>query len=754
MHESQPLWASIVSSAMDAIVIIDADQRIVFFNAAAERMFRCSADEVVGGSLDGFIPERFRAAHKKHVRDFGQTNVAKRGMNAVTIFGLRSDGEEFPIEASISQVEVGGEKFYTAILRDVTDRKCMEEALRESELNYRSIFDAANDAIFIHDMESGSILDANQRMREMYGYTVEEIQHLKVEDLSVNEPPYTQAEALRLIRKAADGEPQLFPWRAKDKAGRLFWVEVSLKRAFIRGKDGLLAVVRDITQRRLAEEKLREQAALLDQATDAILDLDFEGQILFWSKGAERIYGWTAEEAVGRNVRELYHQRLGDDAREAKRILLEKGMWSGEVRHVSKDGKPITVESRWTLLRDAEGRPKTVLVINSDITERRQLEAQFLRAQRLESLGALAGGIAHDINNVLSPILMAIRMLQMRFPDPDSHSVLNILQTNAERGSNMVRQILEFARGAEGERVLLEPERLIKEIINVIGKTLPKTIEVRSFFPESLWPVNADPTQLHQVLMNLLVNARDAMPHGGRITVEASNVWIDEHYARMELDAQVGCYVCVAITDTGTGIAAGIMDNIFDPFFTTKEFGKGTGLGLSTVMGIVKSHGGFLKVSSEAGVGTEFEVYLPAAEAAMMKQANELNSEPPLGHGELILVVDDEWAVREVSKDTLETHGYKVLTASDGTEAVALFAQHGVGIRAVLMDMMMPYLDGPAAIRALRKLNPEVKIIVSSGLKVDGKPIEAASAGVNVFLWKPYTADKLLKAVANVLASA
>ena len=515
---------------------------------------------------------------------------------------------------------------------EVAEHICTEEALRESEVNYRSIFDAANDAIFVHDIETGEIIDANQKMREMYGYSVDEVRRLKIGDLSVNEPPYTQEEALRYIKKATEGEPQLFQWRAKDRAGRLFWVEVSLKSALIRGKDRLLAVVRDIT-------------------------------------------------------------------------------------------------------------------------ERKRLEAQFLRAQRIESLGTLAGGIAHDINNVLSPILMVIRILQMKFPDQDSQDLLKILQTNAERGGNMVKQILIFARGVEGDRMFLEPEPLIKEIAKVVAETLPKSIEVRSVIPESLWPVNADPTQLHQVLMNLFINARDAMPHGGTISIEANNKCVDENYALMNLDAKPGRYVCIAVVDSGTGIPDEIIDRIFEPFFTTKEQGKGTGLGLSTVLMLVKSHGGFIDVYSETGKGTEFSIYLPAAESTATRQADELISYMPTGHDELILVVDDEQAIREITKRTLEAYGYRVLTAEDGAEAVALFAQNKDDIRAVLMDMMMPYMDGQSSIRAIQRLNPETKIIVSSGLKADRKAIEHTSGGVKVFLAKPYTADKLLKTLAEILTT-
>ncbi|HSF22671.1 MAG TPA: ATP-binding protein, partial [Blastocatellia bacterium] len=279
------------------------------------------------------------------------------------------------------------------------------------------------------------------------------------------------------------------------------------------------------------------------------------------------------------------------------------------------------------------------------------------------------------------------------------------------------------------------------------------SIEVECFVPADVWPIAGDPTQIHQVLMNLCVNARDAMPHGGVLSVKAENISIDESYSRMILDATPGQFVLITVTDTGTGIPTEIISRVFEPFFTTKDHGKGTGLGLSTVLAIVKSHGGFVNVYSEPGRGTQFRVYFPAAESSLTTQTREERPNVPYGRGELVLVVDDEAAIREITRTTLENFGYTALTASDGTEAVALYAQNRDSIGVVLTDMMMPYLDGTATIRALQKINPTVKVIASSGLADDGKATEAADLGVKTFLSKPYTAEDLLNAIAEVLAS-
>jgi nitrogen-specific signal transduction histidine kinase len=303
--------------------------------------------------------------------------------------------------------------------------------------------------------------------------------------------------------------------------------------------------------------------------------------------------------------------------------------------------------------------------------------------------------------------MMSIRMLQNKFPDEDSQRLLQMLQASAERGAGLVKQVLSFARGVEGERITLQPRHLIREIVKILKDTLPKSISVDFSADDNLWAVSGDATQLHQVLMNFCVNARDAMAGGGRLTILAENVYIDDNYARMNIEARPGRYVRIKIVDTGSGMPPHIIDKIFEPFYTTKEQGKGTGLGLSTALGIVKGHGGFINVYSEVGSGTQFTIHVPAVTIEQASQRGAGAVELPYGKDELILVVDDERAILEITKTTLETHGYRALTASDGTEAVALYAQHKDEVKVVLTDMMMPYMDGPATIRALQKLNPQ-----------------------------------------------
>jgi PAS domain S-box-containing protein len=507
--------------------------------------------------------------------------------------------------------------------------------------------------------------------------------------------------------------------------------------------------IRYAIERKRAEQKISEQAALLDVATDAILVRDLDNQILFWNKGAERLYGWKALEAVGKNVLDLLDGEQQAKLKQVQKILLQNGEWQGELHQLTKDDKEVIVESRWTLVRDEEGQPKSILVVNTDITQKKQLEAQFLRAQRMESIGTLASGIAHDLNNVLTPILMTAQLLEAEPQEERYQRLLPVLVANAKRGANLVKQVLSFAKGLEGKFTILQVKHLISEIKQIIKETFPKSLEIRTDIPQSLWTVSGDATQLHQVLMNLCVNARDAMPDGGRLSICAENQFIDRSYAQMHLDAQVGSYIVVTVTDTGMGIPPEILDRIFEPFFTTKELGKGTGLGLSTVMGIIKSHNGFINVSSVIGKGTEFKVYIPAIESTEAEVSED--TELPIGHGELVLVVDDEVAIREITKTSLEAYNYKVITACDGIEAIALYAEHRDEISIVLTDMMMPSMDGLTTIRTLRKINPQVKIIAISGLASGDKLAAVIGTGVKTFLSKPFTTQELLKTLDGLL---
>ncbi|HEX7071812.1 MAG TPA: ATP-binding protein, partial [Rhodothermales bacterium] len=430
--------------------------------------------------------------------------------------------------------------------------------------------------------------------------------------------------------------------------------------------------------------------------------------------------------------------------------VLEQGEWSGELRMRPRKGDELTLESRWTLVRDRLGEPRSVLVINTDITERKKLESQFLRSQRMESIGRLVGGIAHDLGNLLVPILLGVRVLSQRYKDDERTArTLDMIQKSAQRGSDMVKQVLAFARGVEGERVTVDVRQLIREVDRITVETFPSTIRVEVEIADDLWSVKGDATQLQQVLMNLCVNARDAMPDGGLLRIDAQNFYIDESLSRMNLEAKPGPHLKISVSDTGTGIPQDVLDKVFEPFFTTKTEGKGTGLGLSTVYSIVKSHGGFVGVYSEANHGTTFTIYIPASEKREAQPVRDRTELAP-GNGELILVVDDETNILETTREALEEVNYRVITASNGVEALELYRQHAGEVAAVITDLMMPEMDGITAIRKLKEERPALPIIAASGL-TGTKARESVEAGALTCLSKPFTAEKLLGTLRDAL---
>ncbi|MEY4387517.1 MAG: hypothetical protein RLY20_2800, partial [Verrucomicrobiota bacterium] len=526
----------------------------------------------------------------------------------------------------------------------------------------------------------------------------------------------------------------------------------------------------DITARKLAEEEvlrlnaglealvtqrtteMRQAFATLDATDDSAFIFDAETlRFTYVNQGAVRECGYAREELLGMTPVDIKPEF--DEAR--FRALLAP-MLRGEARahrfttlHRHKDGHDIPVEITLQYVAPP-GEPPRFIAIVRDITERLQNERLAQRSQRLESIGTLAGGVAHDLNNALAPIMMGVELLRMEYPE--ASKIVDMFATSAKRGADMVKQLLTFAKGVEGERVPLQPGRLVKELENLMKGSFPKNIQVVVKCDPNLPQVRGDATQVHQVLLNLCVNARDAMPHGGTLTVEAKSQEVDAVYASTVPDAKPGQYVVLRVRDTGTGIPPEILDRIFEPFFSTKGPDKGTGLGLSTVMGIVKGHGGFLQVYSQPGQGSTFTAYLPAERAG---SDTELVTKPAVefrGQGETILLVDDEAGVREIGRAVLRRLNFNPLTATDGMDALMQAAQHRTELRAIITDLHMPHMDGLTFVRTLRRMLPDLPIMVVSGRMEDAVAGEFKTLGVTCRLDKPFTEAQLADALKNLLA--
>jgi PAS domain S-box-containing protein len=436
-----------------------------------------------------------------------------------------------------------------------------------------------------------------------------------------------------------------------------------------------------------------------------------------------------------------------------RKVLFETGSPQVcDLRLMREEGSPFWARIEATMAQEVEG-PPVCRAVMSDITERKQREEKVLRTQRMECIGTLASGVAHDLNNILTPIILSTNILH-EFDAPESREALLVtIEECAKRGADIVNQVLTFARGTTGERTPLQLNDLIHDMEKVIRVTFPKNIVILSSVASELWPVKADSAQIHQALLNLCINARDAMPEGGTLHISAKNEEIDEEFAATVPDAKAGAYAILSISDSGTGIPREIINKIFDPFFTTKEVGKGTGLGLSTVMGIVRSHGGFITVESEKGRSTTFKLFLPREKNGTAKKRPLAPMEMPQGNGEVILVVDDELYVAKATSMVLEKNGYKVITAFEGTAALALYREHANKIKVVLTDVMMPGIDGVSLSRALKEIDPQVKIIACTGHATETREVELRALGVNVILSKPYDAKKLVSTLHEAIRS-
>lgn len=689
------------------------------------------------------------------------------GLRALEL--LRDSGVEVPFivvsgtigeETAVAAMKLGAADYLlkdrlarlgSAVKHAIADKQFRRErhrAMDELRL-FRALFDQSNDILEIIDPEDGRFLDVNGKGPAELGYTRPEYLARRVSDVDMTMPPSAWVKLVYGIREYGSMAGEGVYLR---KDGSTFPVEYNSKLVRF-DREYIVSVVRDISLRKKADFELRASEERFRQLAENIHEVFWitdpnKQEILYVSPAYEGIWGRTCASAYAepRSWLDAIHP---DDRPRLQAALAKQaaGDYDEEYRIVRPDGTERWIRDRAFPVHDSDGSLRRLVGVAEDITESRKLHEQFLRAQRMEAIGTLAGGIAHDLNNILAPVLMAPELLRDLVRTQHDEQVVEIIAQSARRGSNIVRQLLTFSRGTGGERVSVQLRHLIKEMTEIMQETFPRDIAFSTNCPADLRPVEADPTQLHQVLMNLCVNARDAMPDGGELTLAAKNVALSDADVQPYPPAKAGLHVAVSVTDRGQGIPPGIVSRIFDPFFTTKPPSKGTGLGLSTVLGIIRSHSGFITVSSIAGQGTAFTFYLPASPVISDSAQVPYAETPTIGNGELILVVDDESSIRTATRLILERAGFRVLVAGNGAEALKIFHDSRDLVQVILTDVMMPVMGGVALIRTLKEINPQLGVIATSGLGDQATRNELAAVGIEIFLEKPCSPKDLLKAV-------
>ena len=758
LWQERNLLRTIIDSLPNLIYIRDIEGRFLTINKEYARNFGLkNPDEAVGRKLADLISPEMEASAEESLAE--DTEILSSGQPLIDKERITESaiGKKYQLSTKMPWSDEQGKILgIVGSALDVSYLKETEKALSGERNLLRTLIDQLPFNIFIKDIK-GKFIVINKAYAN----------YLKLKDPmeAIGEsilkllPPMLKKEGKMSLEEDKEiitsGQPMINKERKyKNFNGESIW-ELTTKIPLIdsEGKAiGVMGISLDITEKKQTESTIIEQAALIDKAHDAIIVRDLDNRVMYWNKASELLYGYTAEEAKGRNSEELFYKNSPPKIPEMEKELREKGEWYGEINQLKRDNTPIIVDCSKTLVRDEDGNPTSILTINTDVTERKKLEAQILRVQRVEGIGTLASGIAHDLNNLLAPISLSSEMLLNDARDNISKKRLSIIMSSVDRASSVVNQLLTFARGIGGEHSIIQPKHILMEMVQIAKETFPKNINIFFVIPHDIWSVKANPTQLHQVILNLCLNSRDSMSDGGNLYLMAENVHLDESYVTMFPDAKAGHYVEIEITDTGVGMSNNQMGKIFDPFYTTKKEGHGTGLGLSTSHGIVKSHGGFISVESEEDKGSTFKVYLPAETTDNVITSRKKHTSFPKARGELILVVDDENHICEMIREVLETQGYKVLTAEDGTEALAIYAKYDKEIRSVLTDIAMPHLDGVAVVQTLKKLNPELEIIVSTGEVQKDKIQKMKNLGIIYFLEKPYTTEALISIVHKSLA--
>jgi two-component system, cell cycle sensor histidine kinase and response regulator CckA len=747
--------ASIVECSDDAIVGKTLEGIITSWNAGAERMYGYSAKETIGKSVSMLtpvdrldeIPEILERLKRGEIVDHFET------------LRLRKDGKEFPTEITVSPIRDALERIVGAstIGRDISARKDAEKHLAQMEGMYRGLLEAAPDAMVVVN-HAGEIVLVNLQAEKQFGYHRDDLLGQKVKNII----PEGFAERLvaDALRTREDARAQQIgtgmELNGRRKNGSEFPIEIMLSP--LDGVDGILvtAAIRDITERKRRENDLARLAAVVESSHDAIVSLTHQGIILTWNQGAERIFGYSAEEATGRSILFLSPpDRAVEGPTILERVARADTVEHFETTRVKKDGTQIHVALTLSPIKDLNGRVVGVSSVARDVTESKHLEGMFRQAQKMEAVGQLAGGVAHDFNNLLGVILgYTGLMLDRMSPNDPQRKDIEQIQKAGDRAALLTRQLLAFSRKQVLQPKVLDLNAVVASAEKLLQRLIGENIELRAVLKAELCRVKADPGQIEQIIMNLAVNARDAMPAGGRLTIETSDVEFDEEYATQHPSTLPGPHVMLAVTDTGCGMDAKTKAHMFEPFFTTKEFGKGTGLGLSTVYGIVKQSGGSIWVYSEPGIGTSFKIYLPCVDAALEIEPPNDNVERVIAGSQTILIVEDDAALLQITHRTLEEVGYATLAARSPREAIDLSESHTGPIHLMVTDVVLPGMSGVKLASHLSAPRPEMKVLYVSGYTDDTIFHHGVLKPGLAFLQKPFSPITLARKVGEILATA
>ena len=749
IRESEEKYRALMHGAGDAILLADFDGNLLEVNKSAEKLLGLPAEVLVGMNIEQIHPPEEQQRIREAFRNIKQLST---GSLSDTLT-LKGDGSVVPIDITGSVIEYAGKRVTLAIFRDMREQKQAEWVRQQSIERYRTTLNSMGDWIHVVDQDLRFILfnDAIKDLSRSLNMGTDVIGKTVFEVFTFL-PKSVQQEYQQVF---ATGEV-LITVETNTVNTREIMTETRKIPIFEGSKViQVVTVMQDITARMKAEIELRRSEeryrVLFEESKDMVYIATHAGNFLDINPAGVALLGHESrEELLKADIRETYLEP--QDRRHFQQTIERDGFVKDyEVRLRRKDGTPITVLITASAVKDSSGKIESYRGIIRDITERRRLEQQLFQAQKMESIGTLAGGIAHDFNNILSGILGYASFMKTKLSsDHPLRGYVDTIEKGAVRAAELTSKLLAFARGGKYETKPVDLNEIVNETVNIIYRTFDKSIEVEPRLHENLPTVDADAGQIQQVLMNLLVNSRDAMPDGGTLIIETGVDVLTAEDVKTNIEASTGQYVTVAVIDSGIGMNREVQQRIFEPFFTTKEKGKGTGLGLAMVYGVVKNHGGFVKVYSEIGRGSTFQVYLPAS--GKSEEIKKKSGQTRGLHGdELIFVVDDEESICRFARDVFQEFGYRVLTAADGWEAIEIYQIHWREIGLVILDMIMPKSGGLETYLKMKVINPAVKALLSTGYSQNGKAQEILDRGVQGFIQKPYLAHQLLTTVRSVL---